>query len=99
MKDGSFLKEVPAPCSTEVDTSTDLRVELALQHLGLAADMGGVLSFSKHEDLRLAFQRAKLETLRQAMRACPPSKPAMPTKSSGTNWQFGLRARWLLLVG
>ena len=61
VKDGSYLEEVPAPAAVEADTSTDLRVELALQRLGLAADMGGVLSLSKHEDLRIALRSAKLE--------------------------------------
>ena len=57
----AFLKEILAPTATNADVSTDLRVELALQRLGLAADMGGVLSFAQHEDLRLTVQRAALE--------------------------------------
>ena len=62
VKEGSFLREVPGKPTQEVDTSTDLRVELALQRLGLAADMGGVLSFHVHEELRLALREATLET-------------------------------------
>ena len=54
------LKEVPALAAAEADTSTDMRVELALQRLELAAEMGGVLSFSKHDDLVLAVQRANI---------------------------------------
>ena len=45
----------------EADTSTDLRMELAMQRLGLAAEMGGVMSFSIHEELRLALRDAALE--------------------------------------
>ena len=56
-----LLKEVPGPTSQDADTSTDLRIELALQRLGLAADMGYLMSFEKHEEMRLALQRAKLE--------------------------------------
>ena len=59
VKEGAFL--IPAPTATNADVSTGLRVELALQRLGLAADMGGVLSFAKHEDLRLTLQCAALE--------------------------------------
>ena len=55
------LKEVPGPKPQDVDTSTDLRIELALQRLGLAADMGYLMSYEKHEELRLTLQRAKLE--------------------------------------
>ena len=62
VKEGQFLKEVPGKAEQEVDTSTDLRVELALQRLGLAADMGGVLSFAQHEEMRLALRDASLET-------------------------------------
>ena len=60
VKEGAFLKEIPAPTATNADVSTELRVELSLQRLGLAAAMGGVLSFAKHEDLRLTLQRAAL---------------------------------------
>ena len=56
------------PPSVEAHTSTDLRVELALQRLALAAGVGGVLSLSKHEDFRVALQSAKLEV--------PPSEHA-----------------------
>ena len=57
-----LLKEVPGPKGTEVDTSTDLRIELALQRLWLAADMGYLMSFDKHEEMRLVLQHARLET-------------------------------------
>ena len=46
---------------SNANVSTDLRVEFALQRFGLDADVGGVLSFAKHEDLHLTLQRAALE--------------------------------------
>ena len=55
------FKEVPGPKQSEADTTTDLRVELAMQRLALAADMGQVMSFEKHEEMRLLFQKARLE--------------------------------------
>ena len=55
------LREIPAPRLPNADTSSELRAELAMQRLSLAADMGGVLSYEKHEEMRLAFQRARLE--------------------------------------
>ena len=61
-KEGGFLKEVPGKAMQDADTSTGLKIELAMQRLGLAADMGGVMSFAVHEDLRLALRDAALET-------------------------------------
>ena len=65
--------------------------------LALAADMGGVLSLSKHEDLRVALQSAKLEV--------PPSEHGRVwTQQSGNAheefWnQLSLRAEGKVAVG
>ena len=56
------LQEFVADDLPPADLSTDLRVDLAMQRLGLAADMAELLSYDKHDGMRLALQQAKLDT-------------------------------------